>query len=58
MPSYDYKCNPCSIVREVKHGVNETPIVYCDNCGKPMEKMISAPQVTYKGDWFQPNGKY
>jgi putative FmdB family regulatory protein len=59
MPSYDYKCKSCSHVREIKHTMNETPVIYCDNCGKEMEKIItSAPQITWRGEWFANKGKY
>ena len=58
-PTYDYKCASCHHIREVKHGINETPIVDCDNCGKAMEKIITkAPQVNYKGDWYKTKQQY
>ena len=42
MPFYDYQCEHCGIV-EVRQGINEEPIKYCPNCGRPVEKAISIP---------------
>lgn len=59
MPTYDYRCSSCHVIREVKHKMNEEPIIRCDQCGQDMIKMISRPPIVeYKGKWFKNEGKY
>ena len=31
--TYDYKCDECSSIYEVKHGMNESPDLTCETCG-------------------------
>ena len=40
MPTYDYKCPDCGTVKELFHGIKETPTFSCI-CGSEMKKMIS-----------------
>ena len=43
MATYDYKCDECSSVYEVKHGMNESPELTCETCGKgKMHKHLTA----------------
>jgi putative FmdB family regulatory protein len=43
MPAYDYACNKCGLVNEIRHGMTETKKYKCTECGhKYMEKQISA----------------
>lgn len=60
MPIYEYQCNNCKARKEIKHSVQETPHIMCDNCGdKDMKRIITAPPaVTYKGDWFKTKKQY
>jgi len=41
MPTYDYKCEGCGHVFEVRHSMNETPRVDCPQCGDGAKKMIT-----------------
>lgn len=42
MANYDYQCNDCGTVFEVCHGMNESPVIPCPECGKTNpEKLIS-----------------
>jgi len=40
MANYDYKCSKCEFIKEVSHGMNETPQILCNLCGEAMSKMI------------------
>jgi putative FmdB family regulatory protein len=42
MAMYEYVCEPCDIVREVRHGMSERPSVPCTECGMPMERSLGA----------------
>jgi putative FmdB family regulatory protein len=39
---YDYQCIQCESIKEQQHGMNETPIYHCDQCGALTRKIISA----------------
>ena len=47
MPLYDYECPHCGVIREVQHTVGEIGKIeiLCDECGKPMKKMLSLPAL-------------
>ncbi len=52
MPTYDYKCPKCGVIREIKASINENPSLL--HCGyKLMEKKISKPSgIHFKGSGF------
>lgn len=56
MPTYTYEC-PCGQVLDVIHGMTEDPDVDCDNCGGPMDRIFSAPQIAFKGSGFYSTDK-
>jgi len=47
MPLYDYQCSKCDAVKEVQHSVSEIGKIeiLCDDCKKPMKKMLSLPAL-------------
>lgn len=47
MPLYDYECSKCSAIKEVQHTVSEIGKieVLCEECEKPMKKMLSLPAL-------------
>lgn len=50
MPMYDYKCATCSAKREVLLKLEDiNSPVYCQKCGQPMLRQLSAPYV--RGDY-------
>ena len=52
---YDYKCVTCGVIREERHGINETPDIRCQgdtnckcgsDCNCKMEKVyLAAPML-------------
>jgi putative FmdB family regulatory protein len=51
MPTYEYYCKPCDIIKEVTHSIKEDPKIQCDKCSNPeMERLIS-----YNRDGFMFN---
>jgi putative FmdB family regulatory protein len=49
MPTYDYGCG-CGKEVEIVHSITETPEIKCPECGKVMERKISAGiGFTFKG---------
>lgn len=48
MPTYDYKCPHCGLIKEIVHSIKDDPIIYCSDCLKEgkeisMERLISYP---------------
>ncbi len=46
MPTYEYKCNDCQVIKEITHSIKESPEILCDVCldndkKVPMERLIS-----------------
>jgi len=56
VPTYTYEC-ACGRALDVRHSIHEEPEFECDNCGGPMERVIAAPAVQFKGSGFYSTDK-
>lgn len=53
MPLYEYKCKKCGFSFEVIQKVSDPLLETCIKCGGPLEKVISAPALQFKGQgWY------
>jgi|Deesub1362B_J571_1020462.scaffolds.fasta_scaffold00002_500 putative FmdB family regulatory protein len=53
MPIYEYKCLQCGYCFEIFQKINETAPDACPQCGGPIQKIISAPAIHFKGNgWY------
>ncbi|WP_447976770.1 FmdB family zinc ribbon protein [Candidatus Nitrospira bockiana] len=53
MPIYEYLCQSCSHRFEVKQKFDDPPLSTCTRCGQPVQKLISAPAIMFKGSgWY------
>lgn len=41
MPLYEYFCDHCHVVAELRHSIRETPAPSCTGCGRTMRRLIS-----------------
>ena len=59
MPIYEYQCKACSHELEVIQKINEEPLKFCPECGKPeLSKLISAAGFRLKGSgWYETDFK-
>lgn len=63
MPLYEYKCGSCGEVLEVRQKFSDEPLKIHEQCGGPLEKLISRSSVQFKGtgwyvtDYAKGNGK-
>ncbi len=48
-PLYDFKCEPCNVAEEVYFGFADKQELTCEDCGKPMEKMLFPVGVIFRG---------
>ena len=53
MPLYDYKCDKCGKVFEVRQKFADEPLKLHDQCGGAVHRLISAPAIQFKGTgWY------
>lgn len=53
MPLYEYQCKKCGHRFEKIQKFSDQPVKKCPDCGGPVEKIISAPAVQFKGSgWY------
>ena len=55
MPAYDYKCEACEKVTEIRHSIKDKPKKKCPSCGKNKLKVLisGGGGVIFKGDgWY------
>jgi len=53
MPLYEYQCQKCHHRFEKIQKFSDKPMSKCPDCGGPVEQMISAPAVQFKGSgWY------
>ena len=53
MPLYEYQCKKCKHRFEKIQKFSDRPVKKCPECGGPVDKLISAPAVQFKGSgWY------
>jgi len=53
MPLYEYRCSKCKDVFEVIQKFSDPPLTVHEGCGGPVERLISAPGLQFKGSgWY------
>lgn len=53
MPLYEYRCGACGAVFEVIQKFSDTPLTVHEGCGGPLEKVITAAALQFKGTgWY------
>ncbi len=53
MPLYEYRCEDCGETIEVIQKFSDPPVDLCKACGGPLERLLSAPTIQFKGSgWY------
>ncbi len=53
MPIYEYECQECGNVFEIKQGFNDIPLTDCKFCKGEVRKVFHAPGIHFKGTgWY------
>ncbi|HLY98058.1 MAG TPA: FmdB family zinc ribbon protein [Candidatus Angelobacter sp.] len=53
MPLYEYQCKKCKHRFEKIQKFSDSPVKKCPECDGPVEQLISAPAVQFKGSgWY------
>ena len=55
MPRYDYECQNCHHLFEVKQSFSSEPVATCPNCGKDARRVFHAVPIVFKGSGFYVN---
>ena len=54
MPMYEYRCENCGLVFEVRQKFTDAPVASCTACGAPVKKLISQTGFALKGGgWYR-----
>ncbi|MGH8245582.1 MAG: FmdB family zinc ribbon protein [Gammaproteobacteria bacterium] len=43
MPLYEYACDPCRVLYQTRHGINEPRPEHCPQCKGGLRRVYSAP---------------
>jgi putative FmdB family regulatory protein len=53
MPLYEYRCEQCGEKFEVMQKFSDEPLTRHEKCGGPVERLVSAPALQFKGSgWY------
>jgi putative FmdB family regulatory protein len=53
VPTYEYECERCQRVTEVRQRISEPPLTACDACGGPVRRLLSPAAFILKGaGWY------
>ena len=52
MPRYDYECQSCQTLFEVKQGFNDEPVANCPSCHNDARRKFQVVPIIYKGTGF------
>jgi putative FmdB family regulatory protein len=56
MPLYEYKCTACHKHTEKIQKFSDPEITLCPHCGGPLERVVSAPAISFKGGGWYADG--
>jgi putative FmdB family regulatory protein len=56
MPLYEYECRQCHRHTEKIQKFSDPEITVCPHCGGPLERVISAPAISFKGGGWYADG--
>lgn len=53
MPLYEYRCGACGSVFEVMQKFSDDALTVHEDCGGPVQRLLSAPALQFKGSgWY------
>jgi putative FmdB family regulatory protein len=56
MPLYEYKCTTCQKHTEKIQKFSDPEITVCPQCGGKLERVLSAPAISFKGGGWYADG--
>ncbi len=55
MPTYEYECEGCRRIFEIRQRISEPPLTACRECGGPIRRLLSPAPFILKGAGFYVN---
>jgi len=55
LPTYEYQCERCGRVFEVRQRISDPPLSACDTCGGPVRRLLAPAPFILKGSGFYVN---
>jgi putative FmdB family regulatory protein len=52
LPIYEYQCETCGTVTDIKHGFKETNDAPCPKCGGVLKRLFNPAGIVFKGSGF------
>ncbi len=52
MPTYEYRCDKCGDLFEVRQKFADEPLKTHEDCGGEVHRLLSAPALQFKGSGF------
>jgi putative FmdB family regulatory protein len=53
VPTYEYQCDACGRVFEVRQRISDAPLTTCEACGGSVRRLISPAPFILKGEgWY------
>ena len=53
MPTYEYQCNACGRIFEIRQRISEPALTRCETCGGSVKRLLSAAPFILKGEgWY------
>ena len=52
LPIYEYQCETCGTVTDIKHGFKETTCEACPQCGGALKRLFNPAGIVFKGSGF------
>jgi putative FmdB family regulatory protein len=52
LPIYEYQCEKCGVVTDIKHGFKETTQEACPKCGGALKRLFNPAGIVFKGSGF------
>jgi putative FmdB family regulatory protein len=56
MPLYEYECTQCKLHTEKIQKFSDPEITECPHCGGRLERVVSAPAISFKGGGWYADG--
>ena len=58
MPTYEYACDPCRVIYQTRHGINDPRPEKCPQCQGTLRKVLSAPSLNTQNHTSPTQAKY
>jgi putative FmdB family regulatory protein len=58
MPVYEYECEPCRVIYEVRQALSDAPLTTCPRCRGKVDRLMSPPNLNLKNYSSPTEAKY